>query len=336
MLATALFTFLVVNHASAQPRLKVKETRKIYDNNSYCAFTGLTSFKGKYYCTFREASNHHINHDDPTTWGKIVLLESKDAREWNKVAVFEQDSIDMRDPKIKTTPDGKHLMLLYHKHRIFKNTHSGGYSVVRLFDGSNFIAREHDICVKGYEKERVVLWNTTNYNGKIYGFASGTIFMFVASVDGVNYEPLNDYTIWSKDNGRMNESNVVFVGKKAYAVARADDDQGYFGESRYPFKKWRWRKMNISVAGPNLFQMNRKTLLLGSRDYGHDNFRGNTVIYRLNKRKWDSAERIIVLDSTKDSSYPCILKVSDNHLMVSYYSGDAKHSNIYVCDIVIE
>lgn len=335
-IAASIMLIISATPAYSQSKLRVVETRKIYDNHSYCAFTSLVKFQDKYYCTFREASRHHIQFNDPATWGRIVLLESTDAKEWNKVAEFSQDSTDMRDPKVKVTPDGKRLMLLYHKHRIYSNKQTGGHSVVRLFDGSGFSAEEQRIKVKGYENERLILWNVTIYKKKIQGFVSGTKFMYVTSKDGVNFEALSDLTDWARDNQGMNESNVAFIGRKAYAVVRSTVDQGYLGESRYPFKKWKWKKMNISLGGPNLYKLNNSTLLLGSRDYGRDNNRGKTAIYELTKNHWNEAEKNVILESTNDSSYPCFIEIDKKHLLVSYYSGEATHSNIYISELVIE
>ncbi len=321
----------------SQSELKVVGTHKIYDNNSYCAFTSLTFFEGNYYCTFREASCHRISFDDSNSWGRIILLKSKDAKLWKKVAEFKQDSTDFRDPKIMKTPDEKNLMLLYHKHRIYNNKIGSAYSVVRIIkDGKESDADENELIVNGYNKKVFVLWNATTYGKTLYGFVCGEKFMLVKSKDGLNYEEVSDCSDWAKENNSMNESNIIFSGRKAYAVVRSGDDQGYFGESRYPFKEWNWKKMNIFVGGPNLRQLNRNTLLLGSRYYGNDNNMGKTVIYRLNKFDFSKAEKECFLESTGNSSYPCLLKISKNRFMVSYYSGDSKHSNIYLSIIEIK
>ncbi len=337
IVAMAVVTLILSYQASAQSILNVIETRKIYDNNSYCAFTGLTSFNGKYYCTFREASSHRISFDDSTSWGRIVLLKSEDAKNWEKVAEFKQDSTDLRDPKILTTPDSKNLMLLYHKHRIYKNRIGGAYSVVRIFkDELAFYTDEQELMVNGYSKKAFVLWNATLYKKSLYGFVCGEKFMLVKSKDGVNYEEVSDCSDWAIKHNSMNESNIVFSGRKAYSVVRSGDDQGFWGESRYPFKKWDWKKMNISVGGPNLYLLNRRTFLLGCRYYGNDNDMGKTVVYYLDKSNGPKAEVGCFLESTGNSSYPCFLKVNKNRLIVSYYSGDSKKSNIYISNIDIK
>lgn len=339
ILALALtFILSLPNTVKAQQTLRVVETRKIYDNNAYCAFTGLTTFRGKYYCTFREASSHWINYDDSATWGKIVLLESNDAKDWVKVAVFQQDSTDMRDPKIKITPDGRQLFILYHKHRIYKEKQGGTVTdVIFLRDSAINQSEVQRIKIKGFPDEaNIGIWNLSQYKNKLYGFFSSPKFVLVSTTDGLNYEIVADLTDFEKREQRISESNIVFVGKNAYAVIRGHDDQGYFGESQYPFKKWIWRTLNILVGGPNLYVVNRNKILLGSRDYGRDKDRGKTVIYELNKFNWAEAKKIAVLESTNDSSYPCFIALDKNHLMVSYYSGNSSHSNIYVAVLEIE
>ena len=333
---TLIIIFFSPAQAFSQGVLKLLKTKKIYDNNSYCAFTGLAMFQDKYYCTFREASRHHVNFDDPATWGKIVLLESGDLETWKKVGEYREDSIDMRDPKLKVTSDEKNLILLYHKHRIFKNKIGNPYSVVRMFKkGDDFIQSEEKIVIRGYERIPFVLWNTTNYKGKQYGFVCGKKFMLVRSDDGVNYDVVSDCTSWAEKNQGMNESNIAFLGRKAYAVIRSSNNQGFWGESKYPFKKWKWEMMNISVGGPNLYVLNKKAILIGSRDYSKDKDLGKTVVFKVDKGNWSQAEKLLVLDSSSDSSYPCCLKIDDNRLIVSYYSGNAAHANIYVASLQV-
>lgn len=76
---------------------------KIHDDGTYNAFTDLTKFKGNYYCTFRSALSHGgASHD---VLGEIVVLKSPDAINWEEVARFQQDQVDLRDPKILATPD---------------------------------------------------------------------------------------------------------------------------------------------------------------------------------------------------------------------------------------
>ena len=79
---------------------------RIWSEANHSAFTDLCRYKGKFYCTFREAENH-VGYD-----GKIRVISSNDGNKWETVDLLEKAGVDLRDPKISVTPSGK-LMLLY-------------------------------------------------------------------------------------------------------------------------------------------------------------------------------------------------------------------------------
>ncbi len=75
---------------------------KIHDDGSYNAFTDLAKFQGQYYCTFRSALSHGgASHG---VMGEIVVIRSKDTREWEEVGRFLSVNVDFRDPKLLVTP----------------------------------------------------------------------------------------------------------------------------------------------------------------------------------------------------------------------------------------
>ncbi len=63
------------------------------------AFTDLTSWKGKFYCVFREASRQVGD-----TNGKIRVLVSQDGEKWTSAAALEEKGIDLRDHKVCPAP----------------------------------------------------------------------------------------------------------------------------------------------------------------------------------------------------------------------------------------
>jgi hypothetical protein len=93
---------------------EIVEVVKIWDTAPHSAFTDLIRFKGKWLCTFREADNHAGGQD-----GKIRVIVSEDGDKWKSSALLAEDGVDLRDPKISITPDGK-LMLLTTASSVFK------------------------------------------------------------------------------------------------------------------------------------------------------------------------------------------------------------------------
>jgi hypothetical protein len=80
--------------------------KRIWDHVSYCAFTDLIYFKDTWYCTFRESDAHQNGRN-----GTIRIIASKDTNHWQTVGYFSEPGVDLRDPKLSQTPDGR-LMLL--------------------------------------------------------------------------------------------------------------------------------------------------------------------------------------------------------------------------------
>jgi hypothetical protein len=97
--------------AQEPPAVNVEYTvRRIWDEAPHNAFTDLIRFRGRFYCTFREGAGHVHNEDGSE--GKIRVIVSDDARQWNPVALLAEVGIDLRDPKLSITPDGRLMLLM--------------------------------------------------------------------------------------------------------------------------------------------------------------------------------------------------------------------------------
>jgi len=101
---TALLVWIVGN-AVAQTSVTVT-VDKIWDNDTHAAFTSLMKFKGKYYCCFREGYSHIFDAEGKAE-GHIRILQSADGKTWNAVADMGMEGIDLRDPQLSETPDGR-------------------------------------------------------------------------------------------------------------------------------------------------------------------------------------------------------------------------------------
>ena len=60
--------------------VEVVSVAKIWDRGNHNAFTDLIRWRGKWYCTFREAAAH-VGGD-----GVLRVLESPDGQAWESVA----------------------------------------------------------------------------------------------------------------------------------------------------------------------------------------------------------------------------------------------------------
>ena len=79
---------------------------KIWDQATHCALTDLIRYRDAWYCAFRESNKHVYG-----TNGIIRIIVSQDGLVWATAATFHEEGVDLRDPKLSITPDGR-LMLL--------------------------------------------------------------------------------------------------------------------------------------------------------------------------------------------------------------------------------
>src|SRR5687768_15469000 len=91
--AASLFVLsTLANVSGAEPQ--IESITKIWDQGKHNAFTDLIRWRGKWYCTFREA-DAHVGGD-----GQLRVLESADGKQWESAALVTEKGIDLRDPKL--------------------------------------------------------------------------------------------------------------------------------------------------------------------------------------------------------------------------------------------
>ncbi|HYF34986.1 MAG TPA: hypothetical protein VD994_06810, partial [Prosthecobacter sp.] len=103
-----LFVLALLNVLPAQQPspAQIVSVTKIWDKGKHNAFTDLVRFKNLFFCCFREADDH-VGGD-----GIIRILISSTGDNWVDYAAVSEKGVDLRDPKLEITPDGKRLYLL--------------------------------------------------------------------------------------------------------------------------------------------------------------------------------------------------------------------------------
>ena len=140
------------------PKLElVGEVTKIWDAGKHNAFTDLIRFKDRWYCTYREG-DAHVGGD-----GKLRVLASADGAKWESVALLTERGIDLRDPKLSVTTDGRLMMT------------AGG----SVYEGKKLLGRRPRVAFSKDGTEWTVtkkvlaegdwLWRVTWHDGTCYG-----------------------------------------------------------------------------------------------------------------------------------------------------------------------
>ena len=85
---------------------QIISVEKIWSHAPHNAFTDLIRFRDRWWCVFREAQAH----DAPG--GIVRVLASETGAMWKSAATVEERGIDLRDPKLSVTPDGRLMLLM--------------------------------------------------------------------------------------------------------------------------------------------------------------------------------------------------------------------------------
>ncbi len=164
------------------------KVRKIWSNDKYNAFTSLISFKGSFYCAFREGEGHVFGQD-----GETRIISSKDGINWESVALLKKNGYDLRDPKLSVTPDGRIMVV------IGGSVYNGKDLKSRLThvsfsnkSGKNFTSPQPISISADVKTNDDWLWRVTWYNkigyGVVYQLGDEWSLCLLKTTDGIHYD----------------------------------------------------------------------------------------------------------------------------------------------------
>lgn len=339
----ALWIGVLIPGAVATPAAQTGETslqkhviavERIWDRAGHNAFTDLATFQGSLYCTFREGSGHI-----PGLNGSVRIIRSKDGMNWESVDLLEEAHVDLRDPKLAVTPDGRLMVLsgasFYH----------GEYrkrieSRVAFFDPSRnaFSPPQKVIFPPALVTGFNWLWRVTWHDGWAWGFAMEMSpkgrrqFHLLRSRDGVVYEH-----VATPDLERANETTLRFLPDRtliAMVRGAGGKQKGWIGKAQPPYTDWSFTLAEIPFGGPNIIQLPDGSWLAASR--GYENAVTTTDLLRASIET-ARFERILSLPSGGDTSYPgFVIDRERNRLLVSYYSSHEHGTAIYLATLRLE
>ena len=312
---------------------QIVSVKKIWDAGQHNAFTDLTRFQGKWFCTFRE-SEAHVGGN-----GKIRVLSSTDGEKWKSTALLAEDGIDLRDPKLSITPD-KRLMLVLggsvYDGKVLKERQP---RVAFSKDGNAWTSPQR-IMAKGDW-----LWRITWHEGRAYGISYITpaketsaktdpdwIANLVESDDGINFRFVtkldvpgqpNEATLRFLDNGDV----VALVRREGPSVDRV----AWIGVSSPPYHSWKWKPAGTQIGGPNFIVLPDRSMIGGGRLYNPAPKGAQTFIGRMDLQ---SVAPQLILPSGGDCSYPGLVWHA-GLLWVSYYSSHEGQTCIYLAKVKV-
>lgn len=326
-LSFALLATLLAGDARAQT--SDFAVSRIWADETHNAFTDLIHWNGRFYCAFRTGAGHVPRTNDQD--GQIRLIASTDGEQWESVAELAEPGIDLRDPKLSITPDGRLMVLMG------GSTYRDG-QLQRMCSRVVFWDRDAAepggiVPVKIDQKVQTDfdwLWRVTWHQGIAYGVVyqsrehSGGLHL-MQSADGVVYEHRATITL----PGRPNETTIRFdsSGQMVLVVRNEVDSMGHIGVSAQPFTDFQWSKIGQRLGGPNMIQLEDDRWILGTREYTDP---VKTIVAQLEID--GQVQELLQLPSGGDTSYPGMLR-HQHELWVSYYSSHEGQAAIYLAKI---
>ena len=303
--------------------------RKIWDQAPHNAFTDLVRWNDRFYCAFREGRGH------VSTDGKIRILESKDADEWQSTGLIALDGYDFRDAHLSVTPQGEPMLL--------------GGAAPRKQDNQNaptgtFVSFSKD--GKSWSQPQIVikpgrwLWCVTWHKGKAYGVSypaddNVPYLELHTSSDGVNWQ---SYVVKLFGEGYPNEVTLRFDDDQTcFALVRRDQVEGkpssaFLGVSKPDYTKWQWHDLGAQFngfGGPNLTKVSHNHWIGAGRMHDGGSHTALTYIDVQN----GTMTKLLKLPSGGDTSYPGLVWY-DGILYVSFYSSHEGKTSIYLAKVI--
>lgn len=332
LLASLLCLALAFGAAAQSPQAELVSVQKIWDKGQHNAFTDLIRFKNLFFCCFREAADH-VGGD-----GVIRILISSTGDNWVDYASVAEPGVDLRDPKLEITPDGKRLYLIcggsvYGGTRELKGRRP---RYATSIDGKVWTPPQKLLAEGDW------LWRVTvnPADKKFYGVS----YNGYPTTGGPKFEPewsLKSYSsadgsVWQLSSilqvpGQPNETTLRFLkdGRAVALVRReAGDRKGAIGVAQAPYREWQWTLLSVPLGGPNFIELPDGSLVAGSRGFGQTP--GPHMV--LSRMTTTGLEPLLELPSGGDCSYPGLCW-HDGHLYVSYYSSHEGKTSIYLAKV---
>ena len=300
------------------PKTTLISVKRIWDKAPTNAFTDLCFFKNNFYCVFREGESRQ------SATSIVRILKSSDGDIWNPIAQIQVPQIDLRDPKINVTADGK-LMLTACGAGI------NGHQTIATF------SRDGQQWTKPVPigEPNMWLWRPT-WNAETLYVVGLTVKKpwltnLYKSEDGRQMQVLSPD--FQKEN-RPTEAALTFpTPTQAVCIHRKDlgEKTATIGTSVFPFTEWNWEDTGLVIQSPELITLSNGTILLACRliDTAME-----TVLFSVDPGQ-NKFTKLLTLPSSRDQGYPGVV-YANGHLWISYYSSHDRNTAVYLAKVKLD
>ncbi len=311
----------VAKDVSVDPEI-VESVRTVYADGRHNISPDIIEWKGKYYLTFSNGSNH-------IAWDhKAVIMRSDNLRDWKKIYT---SSFAARDGFFAALPDRLFLYYTYFHNPEDKDKGWIECRVIYTDDGVTW--SKSQLVKRSYN-----FWRPKVHNGRIYVAADtliqedGTMPDFAEQMDPAGTKVRRVMLLESEDGLDWREVSMIKrSGQECSIHFRPDGElwaitrSKWFSRSKPPYKKWRTKELpeRHGFAGAATTEINGNVYVSG-RYYNMPRDKGRkyaTVIWQYDPAI-DNFKVITALPEPGfvDASYPAFITV-DGDVYLAYYSS---------------
>jgi hypothetical protein len=329
----AFFLLSLAGPAAGGP-LELVSVKRIWDQAPHSAFGDIIRFQGKWFCVFREGQGHVVKPGQ-TDDGVLRVITSPDGNTWTSAALIAEPGIDLRDPHLSVTSDGR-LMVVSggseYPQGVYKTRQP---RVMFSWDGTHWTAPRR-VLEPGHWLWRVTWHDGTAYGVSKYGSPSKEMpenprrQNLVSSKDGIHWSLVQELKVPGGD-----ETTARFLpgGRMVLFMRRSSEDGlAMIGVSKPPYRQWEWSKTKYFTGGPNFFVLPDGRMIGGGRLFvDGDRGKPKTALGLMDLHSYTPS---LILPSGGDTSYPGFA-FHDGLLWVMYYSSHEAKTAIYLAKVKV-
>lgn len=314
------------NDANVNPGLQIEFWNAV-NADGHNFNTDLLFLNNYFYLIYQHSATHFFDGDS-----RLVLLRSKDCRNWEKISEIKYEGIEFRDPKLAFINNTIFLYALINSEydpepsQTYYSTSKDGYNWSRFKE----IEPDGYLFWKPKTPDSLTWFNTAYWHehGKS---------VLIKSTDGINWDIVS--TIYKGETNDETALEILSDGKMI-VTARLEADPAWHSGSRDastliaysypPYTYWvRTKSYLTRLDGPALIKINNNIIAAARFDPGgRDNWYGLSSIFGKKRTAIYSVEDskltlLSELPSCGDTSYPGIVE-KDGYLYISYYTNDEK------------
>lgn len=335
LLMCSTFTLTGVDQVLAEAKPLKYEVRKIWNQANHNAFTDLVRFDDRFFCTFREGTGHVPGENGRD--GEIRVLTSSDGKQWESFALISENEVDLRDPKLSITHDGRLMLLIggsyYEGTQLLKMAPRVCFLKTGIQKFSSPTPIKMDPAIRtDFDWLWRVTWNENAGYGIMYQSNQAGVkygLHLVKTNDGINYKNVKSFEIEDSPNEAtlrfLDDGTMVMLLRREKGKAF-----GIIGNAKAPYTDWTLNELGHRLGGPDFIVLENGKLITGTRKYQGP---AKTILAEVDLQ--GHFKELIEFPSGGDTSYPGFVNY-DGQLWMTYYSSHEGKTSIYLATIPLE